>query len=1061
MGEIERQGQGLDERLWFDVLYECWHIIYIIHKMSWKKYGGTNNLENLNNLVVNSIVADVLSVRQYYIGDWDICGALLVKDDATIYRNALIYGNLDISGDNTEIRGNSKISRNTEISGNLVVYDDTYLKKYLYFDTCGNTLVHGINHAFGFNKYNPTATIDISSDQIYTVKMQTSQNINRNIYAQNAGQQGITLEVDPLKTSINMFVDSSMNVGNGTVNAKLEYTKGGDFLLDVSNIMRVRPRMIFSRDISKNMNSNEEHVVIYDSSELRGVSYPYNYDIYGNVNLKSGVALTAISKDSSSNVFMKMTTEQGIGAVIGGGPFESGIMASLALIDSSANNFSNNIYPAFNVFSGNLISNLKTSIGINKHRVSKTDLNENLYSLDINGPIKLIHQELLETIDISMQINTVGISPSKKVVYAVGSPYQTSVPYKQLFLKSLDAGYTWSRIDISLSSTIAQNNFEAAAAGFNSIYVYDDNYVIISTGGLHFYTTNGGLLWNQITFTGINITINSFSLLNQRQNTIFGLSNGKFFDLDASTTPSIFASGISISSNIKDSSLNNITGVDGSGNIAFFVGTNGIQGYRISSPKALSPRFYNDLSFNDVSLHFDGSKYHVVAVGIGKIAYAHTSNHLSTDWVYLSDSQLSSKTFKKVKVVSELLAIALVDDVNNPIAYSNDGFKTWTYLTRTELNSMGNGFVLDNFIFSSIVSTNVNDFVIGGYYQPFSTLARGRSKMIHFHAPYLLNRDKNFVIEASGSILLSGDLNVTGNAKICTNYIDAESNSANNTLKIGNVHASKILIGSTDTTTDIRIGKTDGSLTGSRGTQARIHIGDLNSSVHIYGNLFVPGSVTSESITNLEVKNKSIRLNDEADNSSTGSGIYIRDNYAGAVPGNGVDDSGANVSGNNYSGQILVNSSRKGFTFKAPTSSKYINFDLDNFLVNFANGSDKGIVTIGFDSVNNFTVKQRDVQIMDIINLDVSLNRRVFRNAALTYNADNPNTQVIDDRLAMTGFMINKMQNQIITDTQMDVSGNAIITKLGLGTSSVNTNAYKYVLDISGNTWTNGAIIQW
>jgi NDP-sugar pyrophosphorylase family protein len=144
--------------------------------MSWKKYGGTNNLENLNNIVVNSIVADVLSLRQFYIGNWDICGSLLVKDDATIYRNALIHGNLDISGANTEIRGNAKISRNTEISGNLVVYDNTYLKKYLYFDPCGNTLVHGKNNAFGFNKYNPTATIDISSDQIYTVKMKTSQN---------------------------------------------------------------------------------------------------------------------------------------------------------------------------------------------------------------------------------------------------------------------------------------------------------------------------------------------------------------------------------------------------------------------------------------------------------------------------------------------------------------------------------------------------------------------------------------------------------------------------------------------------------------------------------------------------------------------------------------------------------------------------------------------------------------------------------------------------------------------------------------------------------------------
>lgn len=1029
--------------------------------MSWKKYGGTNNLENLNNLVVNSIVTDVLSVRKYYIGDWDICGALRVKDDSTLFRNALIYGNLDISGANTEIRGNAKISRNTEISGNLIVYDNTYLKKYLYLDPCGNTLIHGTNHAFGLNKYNPTATIDISGDQIFTVKMQTSQSTNRNIYAQNAGQQGIVLGVEPTKSYINMFVDSSMNVGDGTVNAKLEYTKGGDFLLDVSNIMRVRPRMIFSRDIAKNMNSNEEHVVIYDSSELRGVSYPYNYNIYGNANLKSGVALTAISKDSSSNVFMKMTTEQGKGAVIGGGPFEGGIMASLALIDSSASNFSKNIYPAFNVFSGNLISNLKTSIGINKYRVSKTDLNENRYSLDVNGPMKLIHQELLETVDISMQILVVGMDPTKQFIYAFGSPYQISNPYKQLFLKSVDAGYTWTRIDISLSTFTAQTNFENNAASFNTIYVYDNNYVIISTGGLHFYTTNGGLLWNQIVFSNFGgIDVKSIVIINQKQNAIFGLSNGKFYDLDASTTPSIFENNTTnpITVTRTDSSLSSISGVDGSGNIAFFVGGNGIQGYLIDS-KTLSPLFNNNMAFNDVSLYFDGSKYHVVAVGNQRISYAHTTTHLSTNWVVLSGSHLS-KNFKKVKVVSELLAVALVDDVNNPIAYSNDGFQTWSYLSRTELNSMGNGFVLDNFIFSSIVSTNVNDFVIGGYYKTFVPLSqRGQSKLIHLHAPYLLNRDKNFVLEASGSILLSGDLNVTGNAKICTNHIDAQSNSINNTLKIGNVYASKILIGSTDTTTDIRIGKTDGSLTTSRSTQARIHIGDLNSSVHIYGNLFLPGSVTTEIVTNLEVKNKSIKLNDEAATSSVGAGIYFRDIYQDAIPGNGFFDTGSNVAGDDYAGQFLVNSTRKGFLFKAPASPKYINFDLDNFSV--TNGYDKGLVTIKLDSTNNYTVRQRDVEIMDIVNLDVSLNRRVFRNAALTYNASNPNTQVIDDKLAMTGLMINKMQNQIIANTQMDISGNAIITKLGLGTSSVNTNAYGYVLDISGNTWTNGSIIQW
>lgn len=1024
--------------------------------MSWKKYGGTNNLENLNNLVVNSIVTDVLSVKKYYIGDWDICGALLVKDDATIFRNALIYGNLDISGANTEIRGNAKISRNTEISGNLVVYDDTYLKKYLYLDTCGNTLVHGTNHAFGFNKYDPTATIDISSDQIYTVKMQTSQYTNHNIYAQNADYQGIALGVDPLKAYINMIVDSSMNDGNETVDAKLEYTKGGDFLLDVSNIMRVRPRMIFSRDITKNMNSNEEHVVIYDSSELRGMSYPYISDIYNDKRLKSGVALTAISKDNSSNIFMKMTSEEGKGAVIGAGPFEGGMMASLALIDSSASNFSKNIYPAFNAFSGNLISNLKTSIGINKHRVSKTDLIENRYSLDVNGPMKLIHQEILMTLDVSMQVLATSVAPSKKVIYSVGSPYTSSVPFQQYFLKSVNSGYSWTRSDISLGL----GNIENGATFFRTVFAHSDSFVIIAgDSGLIYYSLDSGTNWKRINFVGIgtvDFAINSFILINNRQNAILGLSNGSFLDVSGLNVSNITNPNINYVTYKKDSTLTSINGVDGSGNIAFFAGSGGIQGYKIDT-KTLSSRFYNDLSFNDISLHYDGVTHHVAAVGDGKIAYAHTNTYTNANWNYLINT---SYNLKKVKVFDCSFAIAIGD--NGLIMYSNNGFGNWNVITKKELDSMGNGSNFDSLNFTSIVSTNVNDFIISGFSQPFiGGTQQGRTKMIHFHAPYFFNRDNNFVLEASGSILLSGDMNVNHDGKLRTNFIDGVSSSNTNTLQIGNLYASKILIGSTDTTTDIRIGKRDGSLSASRGTQSSIHIGDLNSAVHIYGNLFLPDSVISENITNLEVKNKSIRLNDEAATSSVGAGIYIRDNYAGSIAGNGVDDTGADVVGNNYAGQILVNSTRKGFTFKAPASSKYINFDLDNFYVNFENGSDKGIVTIGYDSSNNFTVKQRDVQIMDIINLDVSLNRRVFRNAALTYNLNNPTTQVIDDKLAMTGLMINKMQNQIITNTQMDISGNAIITKLGLGTSSVNTNAYTYVLDISGNTWTNGSIIQW
>ena len=67
-----------------------------------------------------------------------------------------------------------------------------------------------------------------------------------------------------------------------------------------------------------------------------------------NNDFKTGTPLDLISLDNDSNVFMKMTTESGNGFMVGGGPFENGLMGTLALTDAD------NKYPTMNIFSGNL-----------------------------------------------------------------------------------------------------------------------------------------------------------------------------------------------------------------------------------------------------------------------------------------------------------------------------------------------------------------------------------------------------------------------------------------------------------------------------------------------------------------------------------------------------------------------------------------------------------------------------------------------------------------------------------------------------------------------------------
>jgi hypothetical protein len=95
------------------------------------------------------------------------------------------------------------------------------------------------------------------------------------------------------------------------------------------------------------------------------------------------------------------------------------------------------------ISSSNLNKNLKTSIAVNKPTTTTTNGEINRYAMDINGPIKLVHQELLTTFDSSFTVfttefygNTVGI--------AIGGP-ATTTTNEMYFCKTTDGGYTWTR----------------------------------------------------------------------------------------------------------------------------------------------------------------------------------------------------------------------------------------------------------------------------------------------------------------------------------------------------------------------------------------------------------------------------------------------------------------------------------------------------------------------------------------------------------------------------------------------------------------------------------------
>jgi predicted acyltransferase (DUF342 family) len=739
--------------------------------MSWKKYGGTNKLETMNNLTVNSIVTDNLSLKKFYLGDWDICGGLRVKDNAIIYKNTDICGNL-IVGKDTTLLGEFSVTKDTNLYGNLVVLNDAYFAQSLYFDPAGNTLLNVQNGGFGLNKYDPLATIDISSDRIQTVYMHTSTIENRNVYAQNVNSQGIVMGVDLSNAYINLFVDQSMNsFGTGTIDGQLRYSEGGNFFIDVSNVMNVKPRVMFGKDLSKPMNTDLDRIVIYDTE----AKYPYLKDIYMDISFQTGTPLALISKDLSSNVFMRMTTETGNGFMVGGGLFEGGLMGTLALTDGADK------YPTLNMFSGDLDKYLKTSIGINKHRVSKTDSSSNRYLLDVNGPTKMIHQELLMSYDVSMQIFAMEFSKTNRNFgYAIGSPYNSvlssEIPiFERYFLKTTDGGYTWTRNIIDFNE---QTSFESGTSPLYAIHIFSEDFILIAgLGGFASYTIDGGVSWSILDYNfTTDFNINSlFSNLNGSQ-TIFGLSNGQFIDTHAFTNSNNV--GIVSSDDKYPSGLTNVLSLHGYDNVVYMVGEGGIRGYTLDTSGVIDPsaQFLTEFTFVDVSVFYGAdSKYHSVAVGADGsnclIQYVH-ADLITSEWsTPLTDI---SGSLNSVHVLNERQAIAVGD--NGLVIYSDNGFVSWKIINHAELDAMGNGDVISSLNLSNIYAVdggtaeNGQQFSIVGDVQDFIVGSQqGRAKIFSFYAPYFFNRANNFVLEASGSILLSGDFRINDNGNVFTN----------------------------------------------------------------------------------------------------------------------------------------------------------------------------------------------------------------------------------------------------------------------------------------------------
>jgi photosystem II stability/assembly factor-like uncharacterized protein len=634
-------------------------------------------------------------------------------------------------------------------------------------------VLHGKNRRFGFNTVSPQSTIDISGDLERTIDIHSSLVSNKNVVARNNADHGFTMNIDQSGAYIDFYVDNSIN-SLERYNARLLCEPGGKFTIDVTNTMQFRPHIIFSEVATDDMIA-DERIIIYDNAES---DLQYLKDVYDASYLKTGTAMYLVAGDNSSNVFFRTSTREGRGLTLGGGFFPGNrINGTIALIDAS--NVKN---PALNIVSsktanGSIIPrNLRASIGVNKHDVYQTPGGDNRYAMDINGPVRVGHQEVIVAADVAFEVIEMAFYDNgiANIGIAIGTPIEVYEPsgntiitkYTQYFLKTTDGGYTWTanRI-INKDTNIAFPGLENGTNILRSVRMSSSlNYLIAGTGRFLFYTDNGGTTWKQIEVDTDN-NGNTFDIESLYLNIdifILGL-NIKDVEVGYIVHQNGFYN-VDISANINptiNTGLTSVNAIWGHSYRIFIVGNNGLRSANIEeNDPVFGPVESSQTILYGVHGYHDGATNHVIAVGENIIRYSHNNG---ATW----SSVAISGVLRSVAVVNATCAIA----VGNAglVMYSIDGYASWTIVSAETLNTMGNGAIITGIDFTNISATSIDKFAISGTISTYSLGTPGRTKMYHLYAPYFLNRPNHNVLEASGNMVVSGDIWIREEGSLRTN----------------------------------------------------------------------------------------------------------------------------------------------------------------------------------------------------------------------------------------------------------------------------------------------------
>ena len=739
---------------------------------SWKKYGGIDIFERSNHITVNSIVADYFTIKKQFVGDFDICGNVivgkqLVVDGIVIINGSMKTKSIDMSGnlavDNIDCRYNGRFN-------NMEVNSDLNMSR--------NQFMHGDVSGIGINNRNPKATLDISGNNISSINVYSSNPINRNVLSHNEYHNGVALWSDSTNTYIDFFVKSDISINNTSYDGRIQYDHGGNLLLDADKYVNILPQLVIS-DLSSDVVYNNSIVTIHGDNS----SNVFNYDSYNNANVFVQNAITAVAKDNSSVMFINLIKPDKNGFSIAGGncPYDSKrTLGTLGFNDLSTHEFTANQ----TIVTGNSAIKYKTTLGINTYKplVDK-------YVLDINGPVHIKNGENTivarsRTIINAMKFNKVNKNIGVAICELDGS-------YNIPIFFTNDGGKKWIVQNLYALQTYT-TNFQLRTA-----FVYDSSYTFIIGDNINgFYTYNGGTNWK---YFNINIGARpkSMYISNIGNNlvrffiTVYIKPEGGDVAIDVLYYFDAYINVTNVTNNtnffnpnsynIEPNSIasktlentENTSVMDGYSNFLYIAGNNGIFKYTINNVNQISEGHYVTIANNKVKYNaiqvFDNS--YVLAAGDGVLSYSINGGNSWIDFGIGDYTYFHPQWYKftSVNIFDQSTAMAVSDD--GKIAYTNDGFTWKDASASTVFNLSGSEKMLDGSL-NDITITNKDSFVLTNTNNKNTDYT---TNIVYNYFPDLFNHVNNNVLDISGNMNIYGNITIVSDN---TNTIIVSSNAA-------------------------------------------------------------------------------------------------------------------------------------------------------------------------------------------------------------------------------------------------------------------------------------------